>query len=129
MKIVLCHGVFDLFHYGHLLYLSYARGLGDKLRVSVTADRYVNKGPGRPVFNQGQRMEMLWALRFVDRVILSDAPTPEQVIREVRPNIYVKHVEYRGKLPEQALVEELGGRVVFAETPKFSSTELMGRLK
>jgi rfaE bifunctional protein nucleotidyltransferase chain/domain len=129
MKIVLCHGVFDLFHYGHLKYLSFARGLGDKLYVSVTSDRFVNKGPGRPVFTQDQRMEMLSQIRFVYKVILSDAPTPNAVIKAVVPQVYVKHAEYRGKLPEQALVESLGGRVAFADTPKFSSTELMGRLK
>lgn len=48
-KIVLCHGVFDIVHAGHLEYFRIARAHGDTLFVSVTADRYVNKGPNRPL--------------------------------------------------------------------------------
>ena len=54
-KVVLCHGVFDLLHIGHIKHLKKARELGDKLVVTITSDRYVNKGPNRPVFNQNLR--------------------------------------------------------------------------
>ena len=47
-KVVLCHGVFDLLHYGHIEHLEEAKKQGDILVVSVTAAQYVNKGPGRP---------------------------------------------------------------------------------
>ena len=53
-KIVLCHGVFDVVHSGHLNYLKKAKELGDTLIVSVTSDKFVNKGPGRPVFDINQ---------------------------------------------------------------------------
>ena len=49
-KIVLCHGVFDLLHIGHIRHLEQAKGLADILVVTVTPDRYVNKGPHRPAF-------------------------------------------------------------------------------
>ena len=55
-KIVLCHGVFDVVHTGHLNYLKKAKELGDTLIVSVTSDKFVNKGPGRPVFDINQRI-------------------------------------------------------------------------
>lgn len=61
-RIVLCHGTFDLMHIGHLRYLQRARREGDVLYVTVTSDRYVNRGPGRPVFAEGLRAESLAAL-------------------------------------------------------------------
>ena len=61
-KIILCHGVFDLIHPGHIRYFSSAKKLGDVLIVTVTADKYVNKGPGRPYFNENLRAEVLAAL-------------------------------------------------------------------
>jgi len=50
------------------------------------------------------------------------------VIRALRPAVYAKGKEYAGRLPEQALVESLGGQVVFTDTPKFSSSALVGLL-
>ena len=82
-KIVLCHGTFDLLHIGHIKHLQKAAGLGDQLVVSVTADEYVKKGPGRPYFNQDQRMDALYALECVDRVILCHGLSAEESIREV----------------------------------------------
>lgn len=128
MKIVLAHGCFDILHYGHLQYLKSAKRLGDFLIVSVTSDKFVNKGPGRPVFTLRQRMEMLKALRFVDQVIASNAPTPEKVIKRWKPHIYVKGIEYKGRLPEQSLVESLGGRVHFTNDVVYSSTALCSKL-
>src|SRR6516225_5599857 len=60
--VVQAHGTFDLLHLGHVRHLEAARRLGDILMVTVTADRHVNKGPGRPVFSEGLRAEMLAAL-------------------------------------------------------------------
>lgn len=126
MTVVLCCGCFDLLHYGHLLHLQAARALGDRLVVAVTADRFVGKGPGRPRFSDAQRAAMLKALRCVDNVIVSQAARPDDIIRTLRPEIYCKGADYKGQpLPERALVESLGGRVVFTETPKWSSTELL----
>ncbi len=62
--VVQAHGTFDLLHLGHVRHLEAARKLGDVLVVTVTADRFVNKGPGRPVFNAELRAEMLATLRI-----------------------------------------------------------------
>src|SRR6201997_5886720 len=72
--VVQAHGTFDLLHLGHVRHLEAARRLGDVLVVTVTADRFVNKGPGRPVFNEGLRGEMLAALEYVDWVAINEAP-------------------------------------------------------
>lgn len=126
MKTVLCNGCFDVFHYGHLAHLEAARQHGDRLVVALTSDEFVNKGPGRPVFKEEQRAAILRALRCVDDVILSHEAIPYGIIQAVRPDVYAKGKEYEGKLPEQKLVEELGGRVVFTDTVVYSSTALLG---
>ena len=53
--IVHCHGVFDLLHPGHIKHLEAAKCEGDRLIVTLTPDRYVDKGPGRPIFDEGMR--------------------------------------------------------------------------
>lgn len=125
MKKVLAHGCFDLFHYGHLHHLQEARKLGDVLIVSVTEDEFVNKGPHRPAFPLAQRMAMIRALAIVDNVISSKSA--EHAISQVKPHVYVKGIEYRGKLPEEKLVNSYGGKVIFTEGPVFSSTRLLAR--
>jgi rfaE bifunctional protein nucleotidyltransferase chain/domain len=134
-KLVLAHGVFDLLHMGHVRHLEEARSFGTILVVSVTADKFVNKGPGRPVFNQILRAEMLAALACVDWVIVSEAPTAESVIEILKPDVYVKGVEYSderadvtGKIvSEREIVERFGGEVIFTHDITFSSSELLNR--
>ena len=127
MKVVLAHGCFDVLHWGHLQHLKDAKRRGDYLVVSVTASKYVNKGKGRPVFSDKQRIDMLKALRIVDRVVLSNAPTPDAVIKRWKPHIYVKGMDY-SDVPERSLVEQYGGKVVFTKTQKYSSTALCSSL-
>ena len=132
-KVVLCHGVFDLLHYGHIEHLQEARGFGDVLVVSVTAAAYVNKGPGRPYFTDRQRLFFLANIACVDYVILSEAVTVHKVVRTVRPDIYVKGAEYAtaandvtGNISgEQAIVEEYGGTIKFTHGAVYSSTKLI----
>src|SRR5262249_42213302 len=69
--VVHAHGTFDLLHVGHVRHIKAASDLGDVLVVTVTADRFVNKGPGRPVFNDGLRAEMLATLQYVDFVAIN----------------------------------------------------------
>ncbi len=121
--VVLASGVFDPLHWGHLKHLQAAKELGDWLIVAVTADRFVNKGLGRPVFNQDQRAEMVRALKIVDNVAIVESG--EEAIRIIKPDIFVKGKEYEGRLPEQSLVESFGGRVVFTDGPVYSSTALL----
>lgn len=134
MSIVLAHGCFDLLHIGHIRHLNAARALGDWLIVSVTSDRYVNKGPGRPAFTEDERVEALEALRFVDEVIVNDEPDAVKMIYRVNPDVYVKGSDYAGKrdralMREISAVRLLGGRFVTTNTQKWSSTELIPKLR
>ena len=120
---VLTNGCFDPFHVGHLYYLQAARKLGDVLIVAVTMDEYMNKGEGRPAFPLNERMDILRALAIVDEVI--PVQNGIEAVKLVRPDVYVKGIEYENKLPEQELVEFYGGRVVFTDTPAYSSTSIL----
>src|SRR5439155_17110223 len=87
-RVVLAHGTFDLLHIGHVRHLQAARGYGDVLIVTITADAYVNKGPGRPVFPEGLRSEMLASLSVVDFVGIVAGPDALPAIRAIRPQVY-----------------------------------------
>ena len=115
MKVVLCHGVFDLMHVGHVEHLSQAREMGDHLLVSVVPDRFCTKG--KPIYDEGERLRLLFALKCVSDVILCDAPGPEKIIEFVKPDIYVRGSDYEGKeMPESALLRKLGIEVRYTKS-------------
>ena len=103
--------------------------------MTLTADAFVNKGPGRPVFAEFQRAEMLAALAYVDHVAINNGPDAEQVIRALQPDFYVKGSDYAnadqdvtGKIAvERAAVEAGGGKLVFTDDITFSTSELISR--
>ena len=68
-KIVHCHGVFDLLHIGHINHFKEAKNFGDILVVTITQDKFVNKGPNRPIFSLNTRMESIAALKDIDYVV------------------------------------------------------------
>src|SRR3984885_14742116 len=88
--VVQAHGTFDLLHIGHVRHLEAARKLGDVLVVTLTANQFVNKGPGRPVFGEALRAEMLASLQYVDWVAINPEPDAVNAIAAIRPDIYVK---------------------------------------
>jgi rfaE bifunctional protein nucleotidyltransferase chain/domain len=96
-RIVHCHGVFDLLHVGHIRHFEKAKELGDVLVVTLTADRYVNKGPHRPAFNQNLRAEAIAALACVDCVAINDDASAVPAIEVIRPHFYVKGSDYRDR--------------------------------
>lgn len=131
-RLVLCHGCFDLMHPGHIKYLQAARRMGDVLVVTLSPDRFVDKGPGRPAFPEQLRAESLAALECVDFVAVNAWPTAEETLRLLRPHIYVKGQEFKqlqdatGKIQrEYAVAAEIGAEVRFTEEIVFSSTKLL----
>jgi len=131
VKTVLAHGCFDLLHLGHIRHLKEARELGDRLVVSVTSDKFVNKGPGRPRFTDTERAEALLELRCVDEVKINDGADAVEMIKHVKPSIYVKGIDYRDVDNDPRLrreteaINELHGDMVFTSTRKWSSTQLL----
>jgi len=134
-RIVHCHGVFDLLHVGHLRYFEEAKAMGDVLVVTLTTDRYVNKGPHRPAFTEQLRAEVLAGLGCVDFVAINPHPTAVEAIRLLKPDVYVKGPDYAEKskdvtgkiLDEEEAVKSVGGRLAFTSGDTFSSTHLINQ--
>ncbi|MEW6113519.1 MAG: adenylyltransferase/cytidyltransferase family protein, partial [Thermodesulfobacteriota bacterium] len=135
VKIVHCHGVFDLLHIGHIRYFKQAKRMGDLLVVTVTPDRYVDKGPHRPAFLEVLRAEAIASLDCVDYVAINEWPTAEETLRLLKPHVYVKGSEFKdvesdmtGKIGREAeVVREIGAELAFTEDIVFSSSTLINR--
>ena len=131
-KVIMCHGVFDIVHPGHVRHLIYAKSKGDVLVVSVTADEHIAKGSVRPYVPEELRALNLAAFEMVDYVIIDREPTPLSNLRRIQPNYYAKGYEYAngGVNPktreEIEVLEQYGGEIIF--TPGdivYSSTHLI----
>ncbi len=131
--IVLANGAFDLLHVGHVRYLQAAKALGGRLAVAVNSDASVRglKGPGRPVFGENERAEIVAGLAGVDAVVIFHEPDVRSLIRAVRPDIHAKGTDYTAEtVPERDTVIECGGRVEIVGDPKnHSSSESIRSLR
>ena len=132
-RVVLCHGVFDLLHPGHIKHFEGAKEQGDVLAVSITPDRFVNKGPGRPIFNERLRCEAIAGLEAVDYVFVNEWPISVETIKLIKPDIYCKGSDYKnveqdltGKITdEREAIESVGGKIHFTDDIVFSSTKII----
>jgi D-glycero-beta-D-manno-heptose 1-phosphate adenylyltransferase len=124
-KIVFANGCFDLLHVGHIRYLQKARALGDVLILGINSDASVSvlKGKGRPLQPEAERAEILAALECVDYVLLFDALTVDDILRELQPDIHAKGTDYTEEsIPERDTVLSYGGQVAIAGDPKDHAT-------
>lgn len=130
---VLCHGCFDLFHYGHLRHLEAARSFGDVLVAVVTPDRYVGKGPGRPIFPETERLELVASLEVVDYAALTQWRTAVPAIELLQPAIFAKGSDYQTRTEgvnpniyaEEHALAAIGGRLEYTDEATYSSTHLL----
>jgi rfaE bifunctional protein kinase chain/domain/rfaE bifunctional protein nucleotidyltransferase chain/domain len=133
--IVHCHGVFDLLHIGHIKHLEAAHTHGDVLVVTITPDRFVNKGPHRPAFREQLRAEALASLSCVDFVGINEWPTAVETIERLKPNFFVKGVVREGGKRdhtdaidrEEQAVKAAGGQLVLTDEETFSASTLINR--
>lgn len=132
-KIIHCHGVFDLMHPGHVRHFYAAKALGDVLVVTITLDKYVNKGPGRPVFTELLRAESVAALESVDYVAINLWPNAVKTLKKLAPDIYVKGRDYAdadkdetGAISlEKEAAASVGCAIHFTDDITFSSSSLL----
>lgn len=133
--IVLCHGVFDLLHIGHIKHFQEAKTLGDLLIVTVTPDEYVNKGPNRPAFTTRLRLDAIAALQSVDYVVENKWPNAVNTISMIKPDIYFKGPDYKdnesdltGMIKEEAkAVKSAKGKIFYSSDITFSSSRLLNK--
>ena len=123
-KLVLANGVFDILHYGHILYLEEAAKMG-YLVVAVTRDLHVNKGPGRPTNPEIHRLAVIKALRCVRGAVLCDDSL--DALERLKPDIFVKGKDYKGKIEKRHADFCAANRITirFTDTPIYSATKII----
>ncbi|MFN2340886.1 MAG: D-glycero-beta-D-manno-heptose 1-phosphate adenylyltransferase [Halanaerobium sp.] len=123
--IVFTNGCFDILHVGHIRYLKKAASLADKLVLAVNSDSSVRelKGKTRPFVPETERLEMLAALEMIDYLILFSEIDAKNLLKEIKPQVYVKGGDYRIEdLPEAETVYSYGGKIVLVTEIKGKST-------
>ena len=106
-KVIMCHGVFDVVHPGHVRHLLYAKSKADILIASLTADKHITKGVYRPHVPQDLRAVNLAAFEMVDYVLIDERDKPIENIRLIQPDYFAKGFEYVGNGIAQKTAEEL----------------------
>ena len=132
--LVFTNGVFDILHRGHVTYLAQARAQGASLVIGLNSDRSakgLGKAPDRPLNNEGDRACVLAALESVDIVTLFDEATPLELLKIVRPELYVKGGDYDVESrAETALVRSWGGDArALPFVDGYSTTSLVARIR
>ena len=118
-RVIMCHGVFDVVHPGHVRHLLYAKSKADLLVASITADKHITKGVHRPHVTQDLRAVNLAAFEMVDYVVIDRNDKPLANIATIQPDYFAKGFEYNatGLAPktaeEAAIVEAYGGELIF----------------
>ena len=132
-KVVFTNGCFDLIHPGHIDLLERARALGDRLIVGINSDASVRaiKGAGRPLVTQEARAAVLRGLRSVDDVVIFDEPTPEQIIKKIKPDVLVKGGDWpTDQIIGADFVSGYGGQVYSLPLKNgYSSSSIIERVK
>ncbi len=129
---VFTNGCFDILHAGHVYFLEKAKSLGDKLIVGINSDDSVRsiKGPERPVNSEIDRANVLLGLRAVDEVRVFKELTPENLIKEINPNVLVKGGDWKeSEIIGAEFVKQNGGEVFsipFLEG--YSTTDIISKL-
>ena len=132
-KIVMTNGCFDILHAGHVDYLQQARALGDRLIVAVNSDASVQrlKGNTRPIVTLDSRMALLSALSCVDWVVMFDEDTPENLIKNLLPDVLVKGDDYKiNEIAGHDAVLANGGQVkTLSLKPNHSTSKIISKIQ
>ena len=134
--IGLCHGCFDILHFGHIEHFKLAKNYCDTLFVSVTSDQFVNKGPGRPYNRLEHRLLVLNAIENIDYAFGSNQSDATWSLSRVRPDYYFKGSDYnrdknynRNFDLEKSFADSLGTKTIFTNGDTGSSTALFNKLQ
>ena len=136
-KIGLCHGVFDVLHYGHLMHFESAKKKCDYLFVSITEDQFIKKGPNRPIHNHHERSYFLNILEMVDLAFIAKGESGVNSINLIKPDIYFKGNDFKDNsldktkkiFLEADAVKKNKGKVVYTSEKHMSSSTIINKLQ
>lgn len=129
-KIALCHGCFDPLHFGHIMHFEEASKIADVVIVTITADCFIKKGVNRPYFDHYKRKYMICTIKYVNMCSINLWENAVETIRRLKPDYFVKGVDYKhssnyGFLLEKNEIKKIGGKLIYTEAEKYSSTRLI----
>ena len=120
-------------HVGHIRYLAQAKKLGDFLIIGLNSDSSVKelKGEDRPINSFEDRATLLSAIESVDLVIMFEEQTPENLIKDIVPDILVKGGDYNIEdIVGYQTVMQNGGQVkTLSFYDGYSSTNYINKIK
>lgn len=126
VRIVQCHGIFDLVHPGHVLYFSEARKRGDRLVVTFRGEAFIDGGSEIPYFSESLRITALSALEVIDYVVVIPSSLASRAIETVVPHVYCKNrQEDEASEEEVEAVKRVGGELMYIGSEAFSSAKLI----
>ena len=134
-KIILCHGVFDIVHPGHIRHFTHCKQKADILIVSLTRDIFIKKGTYRPMVPEKLRAFNLASLQLVDYVISDQNISPIKLLKKIKPNFFAKGLEYADlknplTVKEKVIVESFGGKMIFSPGDYvLSSSKIINQMK
>ena len=134
-KIILCHGVFDIVHPGHIRHFAHCKQKADILIVSLTRDIFIKKGTYRPMVPERLRAFNLASLQLVDYVIIDQNISPVKLLKKIKPNFFAKGLEYADlknplTVKEKNVVESFGGKMIFSPGDYvLSSSKIINQIK
>jgi rfaE bifunctional protein nucleotidyltransferase chain/domain len=134
--IGLCHGVFDILHYGHIKHFEVSKKKCDYLFVSITSDQYINKGQGRPIHSDSERLFFLKSLKFIDHAFIAQGDSGVNSINLVKPDFYFKGSDYKDNLSDKTkkiflevyTVKKNKGKVIYTDEKQMSSSNIINQL-
>lgn len=133
-KIIgLCHGVFDLIHFGHIKHFETAKSKCDYLFVSITSDEYIKKGPMRPVHKNNERVKFLQSIKFIDHVFIAKGESGIDSINLIKPDFYFKGNDYKNNKLDKTKkifkeideVKKNKGRIFYTNEKHMSSSKII----
>jgi len=135
-SIGLCHGVFDILHFGHLKHFEAAKKQCDFLFVSITSDQYIKKGPNRPVHTNYERISFLQNLKIIDYVFIAEGESGIKSINLIKPDFYFKGNDYKNNLSDKTkkifyeidAVTKNKGKIIYTDEKQMSSSKIVNKL-
>lgn len=127
-------GVFDMFHIGHLNILRRAKEQCDHLIVGVTSDDLCYSRKNKyPIINEQDRMEIVRAIRYVDKVVPQIDMNKFEVVKTLSADAVFVGSDWKGSdawIKYEQEFASIGCDVVYLDhTDGISSTILREKIK